>query len=85
MSTSGQSLVLGIDLGGTKILTAVIDAGGGVVSRDHSVTPAEKGQESVIAAIVQSARVALEQAGISMDDLEAVGIGDERGEERKER
>jgi predicted NBD/HSP70 family sugar kinase len=33
-------LALGIDLGGTKILTAVVNPRGEMLARDHSVTPA---------------------------------------------
>jgi len=48
-------LVLGIDLGGTKILTSVINPQGEMLSRDHSVTPAAEGPEGVIQAILASA------------------------------
>jgi len=34
------TLILGVDLGGTKILTAVTNPQGKVLSRDHSITPA---------------------------------------------
>lgn len=75
MAEERDELVLGIDLGGTKILTSVVDTEGKMLSRDHSVTPATKGQEAVIQAIVESARRALEEANISPSDLTAVGIG----------
>jgi glucokinase len=70
-----HSLVLGIDLGGTKILTAVIDSEGEMLSRDHSVTPAAKGQDAVIQAIIESVRRVLGQAELGLDRLEAVGVG----------
>lgn len=75
MVPQSDSLVLGIDLGGTKILTAVTNPQGQLVSRDHSVTPAAEGQEAIIQAIVESVRRALNQAELSMADLVAVGIG----------
>jgi predicted NBD/HSP70 family sugar kinase len=39
-----EPLVLGIDLGGTKILSALSDSEGKMLSRDHSITPAVKGR-----------------------------------------
>ncbi|MFH0913893.1 MAG: ROK family protein [Chloroflexota bacterium] len=75
MSASRGSLVLGIDLGGTKILTAVVNAGGKMISREHRITPAAKGPEAVIQAILESARRALARAGISASELAAVGVG----------
>lgn len=70
-----QVYVLGIDLGGTKILTAVTNAQGKMLSRDHSITPATKGQKAVIQSILESTGRALGQAGISAADLIAVGVG----------
>jgi glucokinase len=46
-----NDMVLAIDLGGTKIISAVIDSGESMLARDHSVTPAALGQEAVIEAI----------------------------------
>ena len=40
---SKDPLILEIDLGGTKILTSVINPEGEMLSRDHSVTPAGEG------------------------------------------
>jgi len=68
-------LILGIDLGGTKILTSVINSQGEMLSRDHSITPAAKGPEGVIQAIHASAQRAVEGASITMDRITAVGVG----------
>jgi glucokinase len=68
-------LILGVDLGGTKILTAVVEPDGRMVSRDHSVTPAAKGPDAVVQAILDSAERALRQAGIPPSSLRAIGIG----------
>jgi glucokinase len=75
MAERKDELALGIDLGGTKILTSVVDAAGRMLSRDHSVTPATRGREAVIEAIMESTRRALEKANISPSELTAVGIG----------
>jgi len=68
------ALALGIDLGGTKVLTAVIDAHGGMLSRDHCVTLAARGQDAVIASLVESGRRALERANLEASDLDAAGV-----------
>jgi len=75
MPRNPEPLSLGIDLGGTKILTAVATAQGRMLSRDHSVTPATKGQEAVVQSILESIGRALEQAGIAAPQLNAIGVG----------
>jgi glucokinase len=70
-----EPLVLGIDLGGTKILSAVSDSEGKMLSRDHSITPAVKGTEAVIQSITESVHRALEQASVDISELDAVGVG----------
>jgi len=49
------TLVLGIDPGGTKILTAVTNSQGKMLSRDQGITPAPKDHETVIQSILESA------------------------------
>jgi glucokinase len=73
--SSKDLLILAIDLGGTKILTSVINPEGEMLSRDHSVTPAAEGPEGVIQAILESAGRALEGASVGIDRVSAVGIG----------
>jgi glucokinase len=68
-------LVLGVDLGGSKILTAVVNVKGEMRSRDHSRTPAAKGSEAVIQAMLDSMERVLDQAGITAAELEAISIG----------
>ncbi|MFC1913991.1 ROK family protein [Chloroflexota bacterium] len=75
MSESSDTLVLGIDLGGTKILTVVTSPNGKILSRDHSITPASEGQEAVVKSIVESAGRSLGQAGITAAALSVIGIG----------
>jgi glucokinase len=75
MQGNPDHLILGIDLGGTKILTAVVTSQGKMLSRDHSITPAAKGQDAVIQSILDSVSRALSQAKIVDSDLDAIGIG----------
>jgi glucokinase len=75
MRNNSENFVLGIDLGGTKILSAVISPEGKMLSRDHSITPAAQGRESVVRSIIDSANRSLDQAGIDAAGLRAIGVG----------
>jgi len=75
MADEGKILALGIDLGGTKILTAVANAEGKMLSRDHSITPATEGPPAVVRSILESVGRALDQANIVVADLTTIGIG----------
>jgi glucokinase len=68
---------LGIDLGGTKTLAAVVDVTSGtVVASARKRTRAERGQDFVAHRILEVARAALEAADLDDSaDLLAVGIG----------
>ena len=54
MSNNSDTKILGIDLGGTKILTAVANIKGKILSRDHSITPVKEGQQAVVKSILES-------------------------------
>lgn len=69
------SLVLGIDLGGTKILGAVVDERGRIVGRAKRKTQAERGVDAVIARVAKTAREAVADAGLHLSSIEAVGVG----------
>jgi glucokinase len=75
MSEDLTTLVLGIDLGGSKILTAVVNSRGEMLSSDESTTPATEGREVVIQSIIDSAHSALGQASCTISEISAIGIG----------
>jgi len=75
MSDNPDTKILGIDLGGTKILTAVANTEGKMLSRDHSITPAKEGPDVVVKSILESVGRALDQAHIAAADLTAIGLG----------
>ena len=75
LGEDADDLILSIDLGGSKILTAVTNSQGKVLSRDHSITPAKKGHEAIIQSILESAHCALEQANVAISELTAIGVG----------
>lgn len=72
---NADDLILGVDLGGTKILTAVTNSQGKMLSRDHSITPAREGREAVIGSILEAVHRASEQACVAVSDLTAIGVG----------
>jgi len=70
-----DDLILGVDLGGTKILTAVVNSRGEILSSDESITPASKGPHAVIQSILESAHRTLEQANVAISKIAVVGVG----------
>lgn len=75
-TTAAQSWVLGaVDLGGTKILTAVADREGNWLGQDYRLTEAERGPHAVLERILDSLRASLDRAGASHRDLRAIGVG----------
>ena len=69
-----QNLFIGIDLGGTKISTALIDAAGKIIAQDYRETQAAEGQEAVIERMVDAACQVMGQAGVASAQVMAVGV-----------
>lgn len=67
--------ILGIDLGGTKVMAAVFDAEGNIVSRARAKTEAWRDDEMVFQTVARTAEQAVAGAGLNRGDLGAVGIG----------
>ncbi len=65
----------GIDLGGTKIQTVVVDAASVVAGQARAPTPTQGGPADVAAAMVAAMRAAAAEAGVATADLTHVGIG----------
>jgi glucokinase len=65
----------GIDLGGTKIQTAVVNEDGKVSGEARQPTPQEGGPNDVAAAMVAAMREAAKAAGVETDSLQGVGVG----------
>jgi len=66
---------MGIDLGGTKILAAVVDAEGSILGMAKKKTKGDLGPDGVIRRIVDVALEALSSARISLKALDGVGVG----------
>jgi glucokinase len=65
----------GIDLGGTKIQTVVIDDVHTVLGKARCATPTKGGPPDVAAAIASAMRDAAEAAGVTTSELAHVGVG----------
>ena len=65
----------GIDLGGTKIQAAIVDARGDVSGEARRPTPTSGGPEDVAAAMAAALREAAKAAGVEPADLAGVGVG----------
>ena len=76
MQETGQSElpVLAIDLGGTKIITAIISKQGQVVAREYHFTLADEGPQSVIERIFSAVDHLLSLSNIALSQLDSISI-----------
>lgn len=70
-----SDIVIGIDLGGTKILAAAVDGEGRILGRAKRSTDSEEGQEAVFDRMADCAREAVSRAGLSLSVVRGVGVG----------
>ncbi len=70
-----KPLVVGVDLGGTKVATILADRDAKIVSRVTRPTERERGPEAVLTAVADSVREAVAAGGARMDDVAGVGVG----------
>ncbi len=69
-----EKLVLGVDVGGTKIAAAVITGEGKVISRDYSPTSAQAGPQVVIDNILATIDRAISSSNVGLSQLCGIGI-----------
>jgi glucokinase len=65
----------GIDLGGTKIQTVIVDAKNEVLGQSRRPTPSSGGPEDVAREMAEAMGEAAEQAGLKTAKLSGVGVG----------
>jgi glucokinase len=65
----------GIDLGGTKIQTAIVDASGEVHGEARRPTPTSGGPADVAQAMADALREAASAAAVEPEELQGVGVG----------
>ncbi len=67
--------VVGVDMGGTKILSAVIDAEGNILGTAKLSTKADEGTSAVIDRISESIQRAIDKSNVDNASIQAIGIG----------
>jgi glucokinase len=70
-----ESLYVGVDVGGTKIVAALVRPSGEIVARSRSRSPRDGGPQATLAVIQESVAAVLAEGGVGPGDLAAVGIG----------
>jgi glucokinase len=65
----------GIDLGGTKIQTAVVDGSGKAIGEARRPTPTSGGPADVVAAMAEAMKEAAAAAKVETSELAGIGVG----------
>ncbi|MBS4804333.1 MAG: ROK family protein [Clostridium sp.] len=68
-----KKYVVGVDLGGTKIYTALVDLDGNMVKEITVKTEAHKGDKAVLEKLISTIDTVLE--GIDINEVKAIGVG----------
>ncbi len=66
---------LGIDLGGTNIAAGVVDKNYNIIGRGKKKTNCPRPAEEICDDMAAAALMAVENAGLTIDDIETIGIG----------
>ena len=66
---------IGIDLGGTNIVAGVVDGNYKIIASAKRKTACPRSAEEIISDMAVAAVSAAEKAGLSMSDIESVGVG----------
>ncbi|MBQ8683643.1 MAG: ROK family protein [Clostridia bacterium] len=66
---------IGIDLGGTNIVAGVVDEDYTIVATAKCKTAAPRPVDDILSDIARTARQAVENAGLTMEDIAGIGIG----------
>lgn len=66
---------IGIDLGGTNIVAGVVDDSYRIIATAKCKTATPRPAEEIIADMARVSREAVQAAGLTMDDIDGVGVG----------
>ncbi len=72
---NARPLVAGVDLGGTKILAAIVDEENQILGRAKTSTPAKEGGPAILAAILATLDRAAAEARVSLAEIAGLGVG----------
>lgn len=70
-----KSYVIGVDLGGTKISTAISTLDGRILNQTVVPTNASEGERAVLDRIIGTIQEVLDKAQATLQEIEAIGIG----------
>ncbi|WP_018247622.1 ROK family protein [Orenia marismortui] len=70
-----KEYVVGVDLGGTKILTAIADLEGNILARVRKDTEAQKGKDAVIQKIKDTIYEVVEKVDLDLSQVKGIGLG----------
>lgn len=68
-------LVIGVDLGGTNLRTALLDRDGRILGKSKEATHASQGRDKVVTRLIENIRAIRDRGGSTGRDLIAVGVG----------
>ncbi|MFS0558251.1 ROK family protein [Brevibacillus sp. 179-C9.3 HS] len=71
---ANDEYAIGLDLGGTKILTGLVDRGGRIIAQKQLPTFAEEGEKAVIERVLSAIHDVLSASGIDPRKVRGVGI-----------
>ncbi|MFH1724434.1 MAG: ROK family protein [Elusimicrobiota bacterium] len=71
----GKDLAIGVDIGGTKILAALVSGGRRILERRKEATPADAPPAEVFAAVRAAVKGVLDDAGVRPSSLKGMGVG----------
>lgn len=70
-----STYTISVDLGGTKILTALIDKNMEIIARNKMATDASKGAGNLVADISTTVKAVISETGINESEVKAVCLG----------
>lgn len=70
-----KNYVVGVDLGGTKISTALSDLEGKIINQTTIPTDAHEGEVPVLNRIINSIEKVVNDSAVSYEDIKGIGIG----------
>lgn len=66
---------IGIDIGGTKVLSALADKEGNILNKAQTPTEADKGEEVIISNIMESINRVIKTSRIDKKEVSRIGVG----------
>lgn len=75
MTARNDTLNVGVDLGGTKIALGLVTSEGETITQKNFPTAVDKGADWLIAHLIEAIKAFLDDARVSIDDVNSIGIG----------